>query len=321
MAEDSESVQGIDDDKYDDNNDEYDYKDDDEDEYSVHSGFSDAFEGLELMKQIDQIEETAEQIGLAFDYNGFYQNLATLNSFVDVQGDDENEKKEEQTKTKKTKEDLWKCQICHLLNYSTTLRCKACFTFNDLVEKVFNDDIIITFISFLDGATLINFYLCNIPKRNQFNAISKFIKINIERQDFNFQDVDNEEFPEVTCIIDKNCKKTFKEWTNQLFDTVDIYKWGQSFNIKWAQSGQNKGDSFLHYYIPFNFDKINEILKWLFSGSKLKSLSVYGIKSTKKEVRGTGDRTFILYRECMIAKNNNLTHPWLIIQSDDFSYC
>ena len=88
----ADSAQGIGDeydDKYDGNDDEYDYEDDDEDEYSTHSGFSDAFDGLELMEQIDQIEETAEQIGLAFNHNAFYENLATLHTFVDAGGDDE----------------------------------------------------------------------------------------------------------------------------------------------------------------------------------------------------------------------------------------
>eukprot|EP01084_Bolivina_argentea_P278331 475422_1 len=201
-------------------------------EESDDSGFSDAFASLQLMEHITKLEQTIQQKGVTFAEDGFHKNLAVLNMLKSITN----------TPT------LWKCNICELLNHPNKLRCIACFEFIDLIKQTFKtDSIIITLMYYLDGATLINFYLCDICDIN-YNEMHTFIqnKKTFENNS-NEYSIQQTDINNIKCTIDTN--NTFKQWKQNIFNRLQISVWGQSF--------QN-GNSYHLNYIPFNVSKIND---------------------------------------------------------------
>ena len=58
---------------------------------SEHSGNSDAFESLDLMSRVDQLEQAANNQGLALGFDDFEQNMDALRTVVFVERDAEDE--------------------------------------------------------------------------------------------------------------------------------------------------------------------------------------------------------------------------------------
>ena len=268
--------------------DEYDSKEEEDDGESIESNgsnFSDMFSSLNLMSKISKFEEAAEQQGVLMNEDSFYANMEALNQFID-----------------KRENNLWKCNVCDLWNNEKRLRCQACFEFCDLMKEALSINIIIVLMSYLDGTSLINLYLsniCDICSDENYEKICRFIRDKITTH--NVADISAKE--QALSIPNPN-SKSFGEWKSLWFERLNISHWNQP-------KSDHSFYSFHRVFLPFNLEKINDALKFVFeSETMLKRIDVYGFHK---------NQTASLL-DLMIVKNKDYSNPLHVQQFNDIQY-
>ena len=303
------------------------YTDSDLGNYSEHSGYSDMFEALELMEQIDQIEFEAHTKGLSFTDEGFHDILSKMNEFIDPDLFETTIHDDSGFYEPFDSCYLWHCADCGLFNLPDRLRCIACFSWSDLVRYTLTGNTMITLMSYLDGATLINLYLCEIDEKSDCNVISEMIHSRTRTATdplSAIKEVDN--IREMECVLDTDYGMTYEQWKDKVFAKWDIEVWGQPIEMKQECGWKRIGISFHRNYISFQSHRMEAVLRWIFSADngtdQLERLDVYGIEVNQDDVKKIENGKHCgEYMEVMIIKNRYDSKRLVIKQSKPLSNC